>query len=889
MEAQHTSGRMIRKTISALVLAAAPALLWAQVSLYQYSESVEAYTDITSADGGYSLGVPTFWPPVYNMRAFVDPNNLEGTVTNGYLNGATGPGFPIGFDLAFNGDVFDRVGISNCGWISFGKSSDANQAVWTYSSDHPHGRPFVQYYGGPPVPYQRNRVAGWASSSLYTQDMSSYDPPGPVTSLRIATIGATPNRVCVIQWKDYLIGYPPTSTRVNFQIRLNEAENSVEVRYGQMIYSGGEVQVGLGGRIPEDFNSRMTVYEEPAFLYDWNTTVAGVLNTDACMAAAAEVGQPNGSGIVPDAGRTFKWTPDACPPPAWPLTIADLSFDYALAQWEATAAGNYEYFLTDTNYVNGPEVTSGTVTDPEASLFGLQPATTYYLFVRSICGGQPGVWSVATKFLTHGGGLVVCDGGVVTEDYCSHQYDVVYWLYSSADGSPLKIELDSGFVGNAGNESFKIYDGSGPTGTPLQPLGDISGYALTAASGNIYIVLTTDAGACEAQPWYLPLQWRVGCKNCTDPLVNYALGTVDCANQQYYVDVNVFSLGSSTTLVLENSLGLPPTTVSSTGVQAVGPFPSGDAVVIRAQNPDNLMCYSTSADLVNEPCAVVDCGPTWYERCASAGEVREWLLQGDGQAISLRFPPVYMGWDAEVKVFDGADELATPIFVSASGQTNNQIVTSTNPGNQLYIRYEASVYNDYACSAGNSLPLKFVAECAAGCEQPAATFVANCLTTTQYQVVATITAIGSSGSVTITNNAGAAAVVANAPGDYPVGPFVSGTPVTLEVEGANEVCTWTSSALTKDCSSIGIAESAIQQISLFPNPNSGSFSIDLPVGMGGVIDLKVFDPTGRIVSQQQLKGNGRVGVDLGSLPNGFYSLLLHSNGQVANQRFSVQH
>ena len=43
---------MFRKTISTLVLAAAPALLWAQVSLYQYSESVETYTDITAADGG---------------------------------------------------------------------------------------------------------------------------------------------------------------------------------------------------------------------------------------------------------------------------------------------------------------------------------------------------------------------------------------------------------------------------------------------------------------------------------------------------------------------------------------------------------------------------------------------------------------------------------------------------------------------------------------------------------------------------------------------------------------------------------------------------------------------------------------------------------------------
>ena len=672
------------KGFLALATLLAPAMLWAQVSIYEFSQSVETYTDITAADGGYSLGAPTWWPPVYNQRAFVDPNILEGTVTNSYLNGASGPGFPIGFDLTFNGDVFDRIGISNCGWISFGKSSDANQAVWTYSSDHPHGRPFVQYYGGPDVPYKRNRVAGWANSALYMQDMSPLDPPGPITTLRMATIGAAPNRVCVVQWKDYLIGYPPSSTRVNFQIRLNEADNSVEVRYGTSIYTGAEVQVGLGGQIPEDFNSRMTVYEEPAFLYDWNTTVAGTVNTDAITAAATQPGQPNGSGVPPAVGLNFKWTPPVCPPPAWPLAIGDLSFDYALAQWQATSAGEYGYFVTTENDVNGPEVTSGTTTDPEAYLFGLTPATNYYIFVRSICGGEPGVWSLATSFLTHGGGLVVCDGGVVNEDYCSHQFDTVDWDYISADGSPLKIEMQGGFVNTT---SLQLWDGP-PIGPAQMSLSaDITGQNFLASSGQIHIRLITDAGSCETQPWFLPLQWKVGCKNCTDPLVQYSIGEVDCAAEQYFVDVNIFSLGSSATLVLENSLGLPATAVSTTGVHAVGPFPAGDVVTITAQNPDNEMCYSTSAVQVNEPCAILDCGPTWYSKCAGPSETREWLVEGDGQPISVRFPPGYMGWDSEVKVFDGSDESTPVLFTTSSGSTNNQVVTTTNPDNRLMIRY----------------------------------------------------------------------------------------------------------------------------------------------------------------------------------------------------------
>ena len=403
-----------------------------------------------------------------------------------------------------------------------------------------------------------------------------------------------------------------------------------------------------------------------------------------------------------------------------------------------------------------------------------------------------------------------------------------------------------------------------------------------ASSGQIYIELTTDNGSCETQDWFLPLQWKVGCKNCTDPLVQYSIGDVDCATQQYFVDVNVFSLGSSSTLLLENSNGGAPVTVSATGIQQLGPFPSGENVTITAQNPDNDMCYSTSAVLVNEPCAIVDCGPTWYSKCAVPSELREWLVQGDGAPISVRFPPAYMGWDSQVTVFDGADELAPSVTVTSSGQTNNQLVTSTNAQNMLLIRYSASQYVDYACSEGNSLPLEFVVECGSVCVQPTATFsYAECTEATSFNVLVDLTAVGSTGSVSITNDGGAPTVVANAIGTYTVGPFPSATAVELEIEGASEVCSWTSTTLSKDCSTIGIAENSTQKLNLYPNPSEGRFYVSIPTGVSGNMDMQVQDLTGRVVASQQISnGTSHEAVlELGHLPNGAYFVVLITNSQ----------
>ncbi len=895
----------LRSKLRGLAIAATlatPVLLCAQVSLYQYSESVQTYTEVTAAQAAYSLGVPTYWPPLHNMRAWVNNSyfGAGGQVTNGgYLSGVYGPGYPIGFNLTYNGDVFDRIGVSNSGWISLGKSSDGDSAVWCYAADHPHGMPFVQYIGGPNVPYKRNRIAGFGSSQLRMQDMSSLLPPGPVSSLLIATIGTAPNRTCVVQFKDFRASYSPsTGTIINFQIRMNEADNSVEVRYGNVGFgyeAGGAAQVGLGGQIPEDFNGRMTAYQQPSFLYDWNTTIADTVNTDYCLATSEQPGHPNGSGIPPVNGRNFKWTPDVCPPPVWPLTINQVSYDSGHASWQANSAGEYEYFVSTANSTSGPEASSGTTTDPEAYFFGLNAATTYYVFVRSICGGQPGPWSLATVFETFGGGMVVCDGTVMTENYCSHTYSTKEWLYQSADLSPLKIEFQAGFVGNSSTESFQVWNGTGPVGLPgFTGSGDITGGEFQAGGGSMYIRLITDAGACEAQPWYLPLQWRIGCKNCQDPLASYTV-VEDCPNQQYSVQVNIASMGSSTSVNLDNNLGVTSSVANSTGIHTAGPFPAGQSVVITVQNPDNLMCYNASAPLINEPCALVGCGPTTYTYCYHDNEIRQWAYQGaNSQEIGIRFLQGTVGYGDQLQTYNGLDLFSvTPVDLPAG--LANSLSTSSNPSHALVLSLTAD--NSMSCADadplfGTTQPWKYVVACYDGCTQPNATFSAQCLNQTQYQVNVSVTQLGSTGSVSITNTGGAPAITANALGSYMAGPFTVGQPVSVEVEGASVLCSWSSSELVKsaaDCFDVGIHESTMVPITLYPNPSNGSFKLVMPQALGNHASLEVLDLTGRTVARQALKGAGMVDVDLSALPNGLYTVYVQGENNRSTTKISIQH
>ena len=203
------------------------ALLWqtsafAQVAflpLYQSGRVTGTYTEIS---GGVLVGTTTS-----DDQVFVDP-----AVPAGTSSGATGVGFSIGFDFTFNGVVYDRLAVNNNGWICLGSSTLT---------------PSVNTGGSSYTPLSSTTAITPSTLAAKISGLGMDLQGQTNSSIRIETVGTAPNRVCVVQWKEYR-AYNATGNNFNFQIRLVETTNTVEVAYGTMTAGTGIYTPMLGLR-----------------------------------------------------------------------------------------------------------------------------------------------------------------------------------------------------------------------------------------------------------------------------------------------------------------------------------------------------------------------------------------------------------------------------------------------------------------------------------------------------------------------------------------------------------------------------------------------------------------------------------------------------------------
>ncbi len=232
----------------------------AQVSSYVFSQSSGTYTAIT---GGTVLGNNSNDDEVFNNS------------TTGQLPPATGIGFPIGFNFVYDGVTYDKFAVSTNGWIVLGTGTFqiGDQAFFE-------------------TPISIVGPAGFANLiSGFGVDLGGQGGG----SLRFQTIGTTPNQTLVVQWKKATV-VGNTGYDLNFQIRLNQTSNSIDVIYGTMqnpFDSGESAEVGLRGATNADFNNR---YE----ISGWATTTRGTTNDATCDIDY---------GLTPNSGLTFTWTP----------------------------------------------------------------------------------------------------------------------------------------------------------------------------------------------------------------------------------------------------------------------------------------------------------------------------------------------------------------------------------------------------------------------------------------------------------------------------------------------------------------------------------------------------------------------------------------------------
>ncbi len=249
--------------------------LKAQISNYVFSQSIGIYQPIS---GGISLGNST----TTNDEYFVDVANPLGGTT------VLGNGLPIGFNFNFNGATYDKFGINTNGWIVLGNG-------------------FVNFTGANltvPISGTLNNVI-----SIFGRDLQAQGG----STLRFETIGSAPNRILVVQWDRYKRANQVSLDSLGFQIRLNEADGSVNLMYGK-VQSGSNLtnnqQVGIKGTGALDVALRTSATS-------WTTTTATTSTTATVNF---------NSTIFPPSGLTFTWVvplPCVAPPTAGTAAVSN--------------------------------------------------------------------------------------------------------------------------------------------------------------------------------------------------------------------------------------------------------------------------------------------------------------------------------------------------------------------------------------------------------------------------------------------------------------------------------------------------------------------------------------------------------------------------------------
>ncbi|MCE3279101.1 MAG: hypothetical protein K0S44_1292 [Bacteroidetes bacterium] len=218
--------------------------LYAQVNAYSFSSSSGTYAPITGTA-------------------------LFGTAWDDSQTGAAAA-LNLGFNFNFSGTVYTQVRVSSNGFLVFANNPNATN----YSPIST-----TQAYDG--------------CVSAFGRDIINNGQ-----ALTYTTLGSAPNRIFVVQWNNarrYNLG-AVTGDVLNFQIRLNETTDIIEVVYGSCTITSTTAltcQVGLRGISNADFNNRTTTT-------DWANTQAGLTN-NATMASS--------NSVLPSSGLTYAWSP----------------------------------------------------------------------------------------------------------------------------------------------------------------------------------------------------------------------------------------------------------------------------------------------------------------------------------------------------------------------------------------------------------------------------------------------------------------------------------------------------------------------------------------------------------------------------------------------------
>ena len=316
---------------------------YSQVSLYDFVPSTTTYTAITGgtvvATATGTSGVTSLDDIIYNLPATTIP-----------------------FNFSFNSTVYTGINISTNGFITFGATAPTATDYTPISS--------VTAFSGAAA-----AVAGNLNAYFFSGNSAQ------TGEIRYQTLGTSPNRIFVIQYKNFKTFATSGATFgpvMNFQIRLSETTNAITYAYSITgSFASATLQVGLRGAnntYPTNVKNRSVAVGTNT----WATSINGVSNTSTCQLS---------SSSLPAAGLTYLFAPTTCYSPT-DLNVSNVTTNGAILGWtNPLAGGTFSVEYGSQGFAVGSGISISTSNTTQA-ISGLIPQSNYSFYVTKICGGS---------------------------------------------------------------------------------------------------------------------------------------------------------------------------------------------------------------------------------------------------------------------------------------------------------------------------------------------------------------------------------------------------------------------------------------------------------------------------------------------------------------------
>lgn len=304
---------------------------------WQVGAQVTAYSFVASSGG--------------TIDGMTGSTQLIGSASDDGVSAVT----PIGFTFNYAGTDYTQFSVNANGLIRLGAT--AASSSWSNTTANANtNSPAI-------LPYWDDLATGSAAGGGKVHYLLS---------------GTAPNRKLIIEW---FVTVPRATTgaaNARIQCELQETTNVIRFIYNGVVANTANSGATIG------LATSATVY---------NTVDATTnINSTSTFTTANTV-------AIPD-GTVYTWTPPSCSAPGG-IVASAITANSATISWNAAnpvPSNGYEYYI-DT--VNTAPTGSGT---PEATtsvnVSSLAANTTYYVWVRSDCGGNFSAWSPVYSFTT---------------------------------------------------------------------------------------------------------------------------------------------------------------------------------------------------------------------------------------------------------------------------------------------------------------------------------------------------------------------------------------------------------------------------------------------------------------------------------------------------------